>query len=171
MSVGWLGGDILSWSGIVIDKNLNIVDKATFYSRPTSINYFDEGAVKIHGFNYLEALNNPEPRKTAIDILKFLKPFKTLHNSPLNWIEHSSDWIDWKFTLGLFLKQELQFSWYKVNSRDRRENTIYMGRKAGFEKNSLDVWAPRVDYKLDHHNSESDAYCTYLVYKYLKERL
>lgn len=53
------------------------------------------------------------------------------------------------------------------NNRTPLISTVQMGRKAGYKKNRLDLWAERIGFNLKHHDDESDTYCALEVYKYL----
>ena len=165
----WLRNDVISWSGIVTDKNLDIKDRLTVTCRPESIDNWSNQAQEVHGISYFEARTFQDPRKSCIDILNFLKPFKHENNIPMLFVDHSLFKFDLMFTHGLFIKQNLQFSMYKViqNLPSSYEGTIQLGRKAGYKKNGLALWADRLDKKLDHHNSESDALMCLEVYRYL----
>lgn len=165
---GWLAGDTLSWSGIVTDLDLNILDKKTVKLQPTNRKYWNEGAEKVHGFSYEDALcNHLHPKDGCIEIMKFLKPFKHKDNWPILWIEHSLSWIDFLFTQGLFFKNNLLHKSRMVLAHDFAFRTIPIARKAGFDKNKLNLWADRLGIELEHHNSESDAFACYKVFEYL----
>lgn len=162
---GYIGNDLLSWSGIVTDTHLNILDKATFFSRPQCEKYW--GAEHIHGFSYKEAMRFPMPRSCCVNILKFLAPYKHEDNWPLLWVEHSLNWIDYLFTCGLFMRQDLLMTFHKVVRHDHALSTIKMARALGYKQNKLNEWADRLNIKLEHHNSESDVMACYEVYKFL----
>ncbi len=160
---GWIGNDLVTWSGIITDHDLNIVKKETIYSRPTNIHTWSDEAEKIHGITYYEAMTFPTQREAMISIMNFIKDYR----GNLEWIEHSLNWIDWLFTFGLFYKLGFEQKFRMSFHADYRFSTIKMARERGFKKNRLNEWADRLKIKLDHHNSESDAMACYMVYKYL----
>lgn len=160
---GWLGNDLLTWSGIITDKDLNIIKKTTLYSRPTNNYTWSDAAEEVHGISYFEAMNFPKQRQTVINIMEFIKDFR----GNIEWVEHSLNWIDWLFTFGLFYKHDLDEKFNLSFSSSYRFSTIKMARDLGYKKNKLDEWAKRLNIELVHHNSESDAMACYETYKYL----
>lgn len=163
----WLSHCLLTWSGIVTDENLNILAKKKINFRPHGIETWSDEAEEVHGISYYEAMAFPERRKSCIDVLHFLKPFKHEDNWPLTFIEHSLQNIDINFTIGTFVKENLEFSLYKVIKLPHHQSTIKMARKAGYKKNSLDEWAKRIGFNLEHHDSDSDAMACLETYRYL----
>ena len=135
----WLRNDIISWSGIVTDSDLNILDKKTVLSRPENMETWSHDAEKIHGFSYYQARQFQHRKSACIEILNFLKPFKHDKNIPLRFVDHSVNKFDLMFNHGLFIKSDLQFSMYKViqNMPQAYESTIKLGKELGFKKNNL----------------------------------
>ena len=88
--------DLISFSAKVTDYNLDIKDEITVYARPKKERW-TQGAEKIHKISLEEALTFPEPRETAIQLLHFLKPFKTDSNKPLLFVSHDTSGFDFRF--------------------------------------------------------------------------
>lgn len=164
---GYLSHDILTWSGIITDRKFNIKDKITVKSRADSVQFWSEEAEEKHGISLLEAIRFQDPRNACLEIMSFLDPFRSEDNSPLIWVEHSLSWIDILFTQGLFIKNDLDYSLSRVVDRSFEISTIKLGRHFGEPKNDLKIWAEKLNFKLDHHNSASDAHCCYLILKHL----
>lgn len=160
--------DMISFSGMITDFNLDIKDKITFYSRPKKERW-TEAAAKIHGFSLEEALKFPDPRKSAIELLHFLKPFKTEDNKPILFVSHDTSGFDYRFLKSFFNNTMLIESFWKVFKDDYRLSTINMGRSFGVDDNKLDVWAKKLNIKLDHHNAESDRDACFSVFKHILE--
>lgn len=160
---GWLGNDLLTWSAIVADEDLEIVEKITVYSRPTNISTWSDEAEKHHGISFYDAMNFPEQSDAMENIANFVHPY--MQN--FDWVEHSLNWIDWLFTRGLFYKENNDNGFYYLFKEAKRESTIKMARSKGYKANSLDIWSERIGFKLKHHNSESDAMACLEIYKHL----
>lgn len=161
------GADVLTTSIIITDYELDIKDKKTFFSRPRGKTYWSESAEKVHGIGYQAALEFDEPRRSCIEILHFLKPFKHPDNYPITFVSHDNNNFDYFFFIDHFRREDLHWSTNKVFDDDHRLSTVKLGRKAGYEKNKLNIWADRLKIELDHHNSESDALACYEVFKHL----
>jgi len=162
---GWIGNDVLTWSGIITDSDLNILDKKTIFSKPNPKTPWNDEAEKFHGINYYQAMQFPSKKQAIIDIMNFIKDYK----GKIEWIEHSLNWIDWLFTFGLFYEFNLEAKFRLAFNSDFRFSTIRIARENGFKKNRLNEWADRLNIKLKHHDSESDAMACYEVYKYLNK--
>jgi len=164
---GSMKNDLLTWSALITDEKLNIVDKTTIKSKPTSKENWSYEAEEIHKITYHEALRFDKPELACEKILDFLTPYAHTHNWPLMWIEHSLNWIDFKFTRGIFYRYGDQFKLNRFISEKYRKSTIHLARELQYRENKLDNWAKRINFELDHHNSESDAMACYEVYKFL----
>jgi len=164
-----LGSDMIAQSTIITDYSLDIKDKKTFYARPESKKYWNEESAEIHGYSFTEAMQFPDPRTTAIEMLHFFKPFKHEGNHPIIFISHDLNWFDYKFNYHFFQRRELERSFEKIFNNDHRISTIKMGRMYGYKQNKLDICAERIGFPLNHHNAESDVMACYLYFKFLME--
>lgn len=152
------------------DADFNLCDEKTFYARPKSRRGWTSKAEEIHGFSYGEAMAFPETRKTAIEILYFLLPFKQQDNSPLLFVSHDINSFDFRHLESFFAFENLKNSFDKVFNIKNKESTINMARNAGYSDNKLDIWADRIGFELDHHEAESDRKACSKVYRFLKEQ-
>jgi len=160
--------DIVSVAMVVTDKNMNW--EGEFYQtlRPEFNKFYSAEAEKIHGFNKKQMLEFPHPRKTLIELLKFLNRWR----SPGQWhpfIFHALRGFDFKFLEWAFRKQELHWSFFKMFDERFTQSTISMARSAGYSGNKLNEWADRLDFGLDHHNALSDTKCCAEVYGFLRQ--
>lgn len=130
---------------------------------------WDEGAERVHGISYGEACTFPDRRKTAIQLLHFLKPFKSERNNPILFVAHDLNNFDSQMLCNLFKATDLIFSFRKVFHLEYQMSTIKMSRDIGRKQNSLDNWAKQLNIKLNHHNATSDRKACSEVFKYLVE--
>ena len=159
--------DIISLAMIVTDNDLNIKEEFYTESRPEFNKFYSEKAEEIHGFSKKQ-MESFKPRKEAcVDILKFLKPFKDPKNAALPFIFHANGNFDYKFLKGMFMKEELEWSLYKVINGNNLISTLKLARDAGFKKNKLSDWSERIGFDLQHHEALSDTRGCYEVYKHL----
>lgn len=165
-----IGCDVIHLAAVLIDKNLEIKAKFSEKIAPQSKKYWSMDAEKIHGFTFEQASLFRNPRDVCRDFLWWILPFKHSENRPLKFIYHANGYFDYQFTEWLFRKQEMQYSFWKCFNSRECVSTIKMAKEAGYKENSLDMWAQRVGFKLNHHNAESDSLCCYEVYKFLKEK-
>ena len=93
-------------------------------------------------------------------------------------IHHSQNNFDFLFFHNMFLKNELQFSFYKMFHRDHVFSTIDIGRELMYEKNNLKAWCERINHDIgQHHNALDDAIACAKIFKFqmkdlnYKERL
>lgn len=158
--------DMISFSAKITDYSLDIKDEITVYARPKQ-DRWTIGAQKAHGFTLETALTFPDPRKTAIQLLHFLKPFKTDENDPILFVSHDVNDFDFRFFKSFFVGQMLHESFEKVFSLDHKVSTVSMGRKTGIKGNKLDVWAKRLKINLNHHEAKSDRDACFEIFKYI----
>jgi len=159
--------ELITVSFIVTDYNLKVIKKGNFYAKPTSRKKWSEGAEEAHGFTFEEASSFPNRRETAIKILHFLKDFKHDKNLPILFISHDNNDFDYNFVKSLFIEVGLLDSFLKVFNQEWKISTIKFAREVGYKENKLDVWANKLNIKLEHHNAESDTNACYEVFKYL----
>jgi len=110
-----------------------------------------------------------KPKESAIEWLKFLKPFKHKYNYPLLTVYHGNGNFDPRWAEAFFVKAGLQFSWCKVASLKHTESTIKLAKNhLEVENYRLDTVCKKLEIELDHHKSESDTMACYQIYKKLK---
>jgi len=160
--------DMITFSAMIVDFNLDIKDKVTVYARPKKERW-TIGAQKVHKFSLAEALTFPDPRKTAIQLLHFLKPFKTDDNRPILFVSHDTSGFDSRFFKSFFMNNMLIESYWKVFKDEYKLSTISMARRMGIEDNKLDTWANRLNLELNHHEAESDRNACFEVFKHILE--
>lgn len=164
-----LNNDLISISCEIRDLDWDLKDETTKYAAPPSKKRWSESAEKVHGFSFEEASSFNHPKKTAIELLHFFKPFKHYRNIPLLLVTHDLNGFDYGFMEWLYRWQDLQYSFWKVFNSQFRLSTINMARKQGIQENRLDAWANRLDFELDHHEAKSDRIACSKVFKYLIE--
>lgn len=165
-----INNDLIVISAEIRDFNYDLKDEITLYAAPKNKERWNKHAEKVHGFSYEEARLFPNPRKTSIELLHFLKPFKHKRNLPLLFISHDNNAFDFNFIEWLYRWENLQYSYWKVFNRDYRLSTVKMGKEAGYEQNKLNIWAERIGFDLDHHEAGSDRRGCSKVFKYLIEQ-
>lgn len=161
--------DLISFSAKITDFNLDIKDEITVYARPKKERWTEAASKHGHKIPLTEALTFPDPRKTAIQLLHFLKPFKTDDNKPILFVSHDTSGFDARFFKAFFMNQMLIESYWKVFQNEYKLSTINMARKLGIKENKLDVWAKRLNLKLNHHEVESDTNMCLEVLKHIME--
>lgn len=162
--------DIVSLCMIVTDQNFNRVGMFYETCRPEFNKFYSEGAEKIHGFDRAQLESFQPRRNLCINLLHFLKEFRTPDKFH-PYIYHALKLFDFRFTDWAFRKENLHWSLYKMFDERFCESTIEMARDAGYSPNKLNHWADRLDFKLDHHNAQSDTECLVETYKYLQEKV
>lgn len=156
--------------------------------RPPMLNTksWSSEAEKYHGITYQEVLNFQDNKSFCLDFLWFMKKYKDEINRPLPFVSHASPtgrkvfneitkemefapypWIDYNFLMWCFIKEGLEYSFYKVCTQDSQISTVKIARELGFKGNRLNQWAERLGFPLNHHDPKSDALCTLELYKYL----
>lgn len=161
--------DMITFSASIHDFSLDKKDEITVYARPKR-DRWTKGAEKVHGFTLNEALEFPDPRRTAIKLLHFLKPFKADDNKPILFVSHDTSGFDSRFFKAFFLNQLLIDSYFKVFKDEYKLSTINMARKLGYKKTSLDVMAEIIGMELNHHEVQSDREVCFGVFKYLLDK-
>lgn len=161
--------DLISLSCEIRNHNWELQDEKTLYSAPSTKKRWTPKAEEIHGFSYDEACSFSHPRKTAIEFLHFLRPFKTDDNRPLLLVSHDLNGFDFGFMEWLFRWQGLEYSFWKVFNPEYRLSTINMAKQQDYKKNKLNDWATRLNIELDHHEVESDRIACSKVFRHLIE--
>lgn len=158
--------ELISFSASIHDYDLDKKEEITVYARPKPISWTKK-AQEIHGFTLENALAFPHPRKTAIEILHFLKPFKTDDNKPLLFVSHDTSGFDRRFVKSFFMNQMLINSYWKVFKDEFCLSTINMARNIGIKENKLNIWANKLGKELKHHEAESDRNMCFEVFKHI----
>lgn len=161
--------DIVSLACIVTDNDFNIVGEFYETCRPEFNNFYSQDSEKIHGYSQRDMYNFQSRRNLCIKMLKFFKPFKSDINIPHVFVQHALRNFDYNFVNWAFIKEDLQYSLYKILRGDYQESTIVKAREMGIKENKLDQWAKRINFDLQHHDALSDAKCCLYVDKYLAE--
>jgi DNA polymerase III alpha subunit (gram-positive type) len=162
----YLRNDVIVWSGVVTDLELNVLAKKTIKIKPYSQKFY--GAEKIHGISYQEAFHFMPLRQAVFEIFAFLKPFKT--DDPLTFVEHSLNYFDFHMNVGMFLKEDLLFPMRKFIQQKHSISTIDIAKDCGYKNNKLNEWAVKIGFNLKHHDAESDVLCTVELLKYLRRQ-
>ena len=115
-SVGFcpIRNDVISLACIVTDRDLCIVGEFYETAKPDFNKYYSEDAEKIHGFRQRGMYNFQSRRSLCVNLLKFLKPFKSDINVPNLFIQHALRQFDYMFVEWMFRKENLQYSMWKV---------------------------------------------------------
>lgn len=190
------GGDpirngIIAACFLVIDESDNVIDKFIRYVRPAdhTRKLWSLEAQGVHGISFEQVSGFMPNDQFCYELLCFLAPYRGLfpreficHANPKGWYDHQKhDWkiwpwfdynfLEWSFRKAFFGNgSEMVWSMYKVIHPDYLISTVKMGKDAGYTKNSLNVWAERLGFKLNHHEMESDSYCCLETYKFLKAK-
>tara|TARA_R110002020_G_scaffold250448_3_gene464516 strand:+ start:334 stop:966 length:633 start_codon:yes stop_codon:yes gene_type:complete len=163
--------DMISFSAKICDLNLDIKDEVTVYAKPKKERWTQAACDHGHRIQLQEALTFPDPRKTAIQLLHFIKPFKSEKNAPILFVSHDTSGFDSRFLKAFFMNQMLIESYWKVFQDDYRLSTIHMARRLGveLEDNKLPTWAKKLGLELNHHEVKSDTDVCFAVFKYILE--
>lgn len=162
--------DVVSLAAVVTDDDFNIQDKFYDTCKPEFNKYFSEDAIDVHGFTRDDLNTFQDPRDLCIKLLHFLRPFKDSNNVSRLFVSHSLRNFDFSFLEWLFIKQDLQYSLYKVLTPNNQRSTIKAARDAGHKKNKLNEWADRLGIDLTHHHALSDTMACLEVDKYLVKK-
>lgn len=162
--------DVVSCGLVIIDQDFNIID--TFYEKccPWYPKNFDDETVAIHGMSLDHLKRQQSSRELCIKVLHFLNQYRNKERIEyLPFVFHALNNFDYNFMENMFLKNDLQFSWYKLFNRCNAHSTIMMAREQGYEKNGLAEWAPRIGVRNEqHHNALNDAIICAKIFKHLK---
>ena len=168
--------DIITGTIIVADEDLSILSQLSFKSRPDFNKFYSDEAEKVHGISKSKMKSFPRRMDTCIEILNFLKPHLSRNRYPL--VFHANGNFDWKMLHGMFYKEDIQYSLYKIFDESLLISTLEMGKdykrslKQPLNKNNnLKYWADYIGFDLVHHTAESDTHCCYNLYKYFHQRL
>lgn len=159
---------VISLGLVVLDDTLNVIDTAYLKFKPELYKQHTEDnvATHVHGFKLSEMIFFPERRDQIINLMKFLKKYKCpLHNTrPLFY--HALKGFDYLFIEWLFRKENLEYSLWKVFDFPNTYSTVLLGRSLGYDGNSLDKWAVRMNEKFNHHNALDDAMMCVKILQY-----
>jgi len=163
----YLNNDIVSLCCIITDQNLRIQKIHTSYVIPDNLNSWSDHAERVHGFTKFDVMRKPfvNSRKSAIGFLTFLKEFKHENNYPMEFVSHSNG-FDFKMLLGMFIKNDLQFSLYKIFNQRFQTSTIKLARKAYQLKSyKLGNICEHLGIELDAHEVVSDTKACFEIYR------
>lgn len=159
--------------GIVVydDEADEFTPIATFYgkARPWTPSTWDEGSTEAHKFLLEDTLGWPDVRTLCVQILHFLKPF--FSGKYLLFVYHAERNFDFLHMQSLFLKGDLQFSFYKAFSETHTHSTLLEARSQGYSGNKLSLWANRLNREFVHHNALDDALMCAALDCYLKKNV
>lgn len=180
-----INNGIISFVMIVIDENYNIVDEFQYRVRPPflSVSNWSKGAEEKHKITYEEVLTYPSNRQFCYDFLCWIKKYKNKYNFPLPFVCHANrkrayipdrkefiePWFDYTFLQWAMIKENYEYSFYKVFNHQNLISTLEMAREKGFKGNSLDKWAKKLNLPLKHHDAYEDTFVTVNLYEYLKK--
>lgn len=155
--------------GLVVYEGDSNEPAATFYDtcRPWISANFNADSKIAHGFSLEDTLQWQDPRDLCIKILHFLKAFKPSIGY-IPFIYHANNNFDFMFIQNLFVKAELQFSWYKVFNEYNTISTLTMARDMGYQGNDLKMWASRLGRDFQHHNALEDALMCGAIFNFLR---
>ena len=167
----YIRNDVLDFTILAIDSDSNLLGEFSSKIRPSSVigRAWSTDAQKVHGYTPEQAIAFPERRKVLIDLLHFLKPYKDENNFPQEFIFHALRKFDYNFMEWAFRKEGLQYSFFKMFQHSHAVSTIDIAKEITGNKrgHSLDKWAKRINFDLDHHNAKSDTYACLELYRYL----
>lgn len=155
--------------GLAVYENESQAPIATFYDkcRPWMPANFNPESKIAHGFDLEDTLRWQEPRSMSVGILHFLKEFKP-RIGYIPFLYHAQNNFDFFFVQNLFIKSELQFSFYKIFNEQHTISTLIEARYAGYQGNDLKSWAARLNMTFNHHNALDDALMCGAIYNYLR---
>lgn len=159
--------DIIACAFILTDTKYKILEKKASNVKPLNLGFWSEDAERIHGITSSIAMTYQHPFDVCIEMLRFLAPYRS--DSPIRFIYHANGPFDWHFIKWLFMKQELEYSLYKVLNWKNLDSTMRMARQKKHKKVSLDALAKQFGVPLDHHNAESDVNACMKIHQYLSD--
>lgn len=150
--------DVITVGLVVYEVKKEFTPIATFYgkARPWTPSTFDPESSVAHGFSLEDTLAWPDVRSLCIQILHFLKGIYR-PGQYIPFVYHAERNFDFRHLLALFIKAELQFSFYKVFSEYHTHSTLTEARAQGYTGNKLSLWANRLGIEFNHHNALDDA--------------
>jgi DNA polymerase III epsilon subunit-like protein len=163
--------DVVSCGLVVLDSNLNIIDK--FYEEccPWYPKNFDHETVEFHKFTLSHLKTQQSSLSMSLNILRFLNKYRDQNQITYRpFIYHALNRFDFRFMDNLFLKNGLEFYFRQIFHGQHSFSTIRMARQVGYDQNSLDEWGLRLGDRFTHHNALDDAIMASKVFKYLIEK-
>jgi len=177
---------------LIINEDDEVIDKFVRYVCPPNLTRrnWSIDAQGAHGITFEQVQTFMSNEQFCYELLMFLAKYKDENNFPLPFICHASPggwfengewkiikWFDYNFLMWAFKKakfengQEMVWSLFKVINSNNLISTVAMGRTAGYEKNKLKEWGPRLGINMkNHHDAEFDTWVCLEVYKYLKNQ-
>lgn len=162
-------GDILTLYVIQADTKLNITNKKLFTFKPEFLTKWESEAEKVHGITKQNAIQFQDRKDSFIQFLDFCGKDSIFycHAYP---IYGALDLYDYQYCLhyawfyGLVSRFENVFPESLVRTAQRKDKGFQ--RQLGLKSQKLNHWAEFLNFKLDHHNPESDALCLLEIIKY-----
>lgn len=171
-------GDIIALSCMIgRTDTLELVDKLTTYGRPRNLDKWSDRGAEYHGFTKEACQEHQTQEDMAKEILNFLVPYKCENNTPLPFVMHASNFVDYTFIRSLFSSLGYEDSFLKIAVEDRdktiRTNFVFKEYLSNIGKNNLKpnlkVMAEEFGVELNHHEAESDTYaCFYGLTQMIK---
>lgn len=139
-------------------------------ARPLSFYHFDKKSQEIHGISKAEAESFQHPRDLCINFLNFLEsvyPYERYRPYADFWY-HGIGLFDWRFVMGLFIKQGLVFDLRKYLNGKQVHSTLMLAKKQLQLPNyRLNTICDFLQIKLNHHEALSDARACAEIYQRL----
>jgi len=158
--------DILSLSIIKCSVvSFSIINQIALKFRP-NFSYWSDDAEKIHGITKEQAFNHGH---TIDNLLEYLEPNKCEHGQIL--CSHSlfrSYHFDQAFLLQYFTRQGVRFEFFKYFLENRSTITYAKNTQLQVPNYKLNTLCDYFNIELKHHDSESDTFACYQIYKKLK---
>ena len=160
--------DIISIGIVVLDDKLKVID--TFYekAKPDFYKWMNEDTVAshVHGFTLSEMLFFPDRITTIKSLMNFLVKYLCPSHTPRPLFYHAIKGFDYLFMEWFFRKENLEYSLYKIFTFPTSHSTVLLARSLGYDGNSLDKWAVRMNEKFNHHNALDDAMMCVKILQY-----
>lgn len=165
-------GDIISYSAILTDDDLNIVDKINTNGRVEDNSDWSDEAEVVHGISYNEA-RSFQPQ---MDMLNQISEFYTRYTKfPIKWVDHARLMFghasfDFNHTFFSYDRYLDIFKFRKFAIRSNYESTVHLAINRGIKNRKLNDLCNQFGIKLEHHNAESDVMACYELYKIFKTK-
>lgn len=165
-------GDIISFSSIVVDDNLKMLDKLNINGRLEDNSLWEEEAYNVHGISLQEA----KSFQPQVDMLNQISSFYAKFTKyPITWVDHTRKMFghvsfDFGHTFSSYDRYLDIFKFRKFAVRSKHESTVHMAMKRGIKDRKLDSLCKKYNIKLNHHNAESDVLACYKLYKIFSEK-
>lgn len=168
--------EILTAYFIITDEELRVKDEREFRFKPIEKYQWSDEAADVHNISWSDAQLFPDKKESTDNLCSWLK----YYGNDFSFICHARpiatrlDLFDYQHLLAHFWLLDRRVDFYKIFDEKKVESTVLSSRKEaekrfGFRKQSLDHWAKKLGFKLDHHNARSDCHGLLNVYRWQKE--